>query len=165
MTRITSALISIGAAAALALTVAPAAHAQSSLFSLSSSSSPSGPSKPGNDRDAKVQLLESRFAAYLDSANGKRTVALNAQADQGITNALNGLVTWTVAEDGLGHAAYYDGTNMSTFIRFPVSALDEFLANIDDLGDAQPGIEAEYGLAADSDSQYVYIVFVTAADL
>ena len=86
-----SALVSSATVAALSLSLAPAASAQSSnLFGLSSSSSkaapskPSQPSAPKDDRTAIVELVTERVTDYFAAENVTQTTELNDAAQSAL---------------------------------------------------------------------------------
>ena len=101
MKKFISALVSSATVAALSLSLAPAASAQSSdLFGLSSSSSkaapskPSQPSAPKDDRTAIVELVTERVTDYFAAENVTQTKELNDAAQSALKDVDSESVFW-----------------------------------------------------------------------
>lgn len=154
-------------AAALALSIAPTAGAQSA-FSLSSSGSkpaPSGPKnptpKPGNSTEAKRQLLENFFASNIKKAGAERSAAYDTIAREHIKLAQEGKLEWIdVSVDDYESAiagAQVDDIFV-TVIRYGTSSLDGLGEEFDPSTEVEPvpaGTKA--GVATDADDRYVYL--------
>lgn len=102
MVLVPHSLLSVSATvAALSLSLAPAASAQSSnLFGLSSSSSkaapskPSQPSAPKDDRTAIVELVTERITDYIAGENVTQTKELNDAAQSALKDVDSESVFW-----------------------------------------------------------------------
>lgn len=101
MKKFISALVSSATVAALSLSLAPAASAQSSnLFGLSTSSSkaapskPSQPSAPKDDRTAIVELVTERVTDYFAAENVTQTKELNDAAQSALKDVDSESVFW-----------------------------------------------------------------------
>ena len=167
MRKLTTALVSAATAAALALSIAPTAVAQSA-FSLSSSGSkpaPSGPKnptpKPGNSTEAKQQLIENFFASNIKKAGAERSAAYDKIGRDHIKLAQEGKLEWIdVSVDDYESAiaaAQVDDIFVSV-IRYSISSLDGLDERFDPSTEVEPvpaGTKA--GVATDADDRYVYL--------
>lgn len=129
MNKFISALVSSATVAALSLSLAPAASAQSSdLFGLSSSSSkaapskPSQPSAPKDDRTAIVELVTERFTDYFAAGNVTQTKELNDAAQSALKDVDSESVFW-FNDEGFYKSYPSDADIAIEFYRLPIDQL------------------------------------------
>ena len=186
MNKFISALVSSATVAALSLSLAPAASAQSSdLFGLSSSSSkaapskPSQPSAPKDDRTAIVELVTERVTDYFAAENVTQTKELNDAAQSALKDVDSESVFWF---NQVGYYKSYpsDADIEIGFYRLPIDQLvtefensgmtiDEIKEQLEDdiSGESQENgfwevqDDLEVGLATVEKNGYLY--FVVAA--
>ena len=129
MNKFISALVSSATVAALSLSLAPAASAQSSdLFGLSSSSSKAAPSKPSQpsapkaDRTAIVELVTERFTDYFAAGNVTQTKELNDAAQSALKDVDSESVFW-FNDEGFYKSYPSDADIEIGFYRIPIDQL------------------------------------------
>lgn len=129
MNKFISALVSSATVAALSLSLAPAASAQSSdLFGLSSSSSkaapskPSQPSAPKDDRTAIVELVTERVTDYFAAQNVTQTKELNDAAQSALKDVDSESVYW-FNDEGFYKSYPSDADIAIEFYRLPIDQL------------------------------------------
>lgn len=129
MNKFISALVSSATVAALSLSLAPAASAQSSdLFGLSSSSSkaapskPSQPSAPKDDRTAIVELVTERVTDYFAAENVTQTKELNDAAQSALKDVDSESVFW-FNQEGYYKSYPSDAEIEIGFYRLPIDQL------------------------------------------
>lgn len=148
MNKFLTALVSSATIAALSLSVAPAASAQSSnLFGMSSSSKPapskpstpsepskpskpSMPSTPNDNRAAIIELFTEYFTAGLSAQNATTTKELSAAAQNALKDVDSDSVFW-IRESGFYKSIPSDSTILVEFMRFPI---DEMVAAFESSG-------------------------------
>lgn len=157
-------------AAALALSIAPTAGAQSA-FSLSSSGSKPAPSspknptpKPGNSTEGKRQLLENFVASNIKKAGAERSAAYDKIARVHIKLAQEGKLEWIdVSVDDYESAiagAQVDDLFV-TVIRYGISSLDGLGEEFNPSAEVEPApAGTKAGVATDADDQYTYLGLV-----
>lgn len=128
MNKFLSTLVSSAAVAALSLSLAPSASAQSSnLFGLSSSSKsapskPSQPSAPKDDRTAIVELVTERVTDYFAAQNVTQTKELNDAAQRALKDVDSESVFW-FNDEGFYKSYPSDADIEIGFYRLPIDQL------------------------------------------
>lgn len=184
MHKFISALVSSATVAALSLSLAPAASAQSSnFFRLSSSSSTSVPSKPSqpsvpkDDRTAIVELVTERFTDYVAAQNLTQTKELNDAAQSALKDVDSESVFW-FNDEGYYRSYPSDAAFEIGFYRLPIDELVTEFENsgmtIDELKEqlevdiSDEGLDNEFwddqdnpevGLATVDKNGYLYFAF------